>query len=141
MALTAQQKDALKTWLQANVYKAVHIEWYREGIKDGDGKPVYGVCNKLDADGNPVAPTADDDGTYWGRTFNVVFRPAFDWHEVVRRVVKKAEKQGLFPTEDEVSDFLRPYKDTILGWAGVTKVVQGIALPDSVIDAEDPDAV
>jgi len=133
--LTDAQKLALRDWLQANVHKAVREVWYREGIKDEDtGQPVYGECPRLDADGNPTGET------YWGRTFIVRRRNTFDWQEVVRRVWRKAQKQGYDATVTQVADFLRQYKDNILGWAGVSVITAGIALPESEIDAQDPDA-
>ena len=139
MALTNADKLALRNWLQANVYKAVRTDWYREGIKDENGKPVYGDCPFLDADGQPTTD-ADGNATYYGRTFVVSTRQGFDWREVVRRVWRKAVKNGYDVDPDQVEDFLRQYKDNILTWAGVTKVIGGVGIPEEAIDAEDPDA-
>ena len=132
--LTQAHKLALRDWLQANVHKAVHTDWYREGIKDENGKPVYGECDVLDADGQPTGET------YYGRTFIVRTRQGFDWREVVRRVWRKAVKNGYDVDPEQVANFLRQYKDNIKAWAGVSDIIGGLALPDEQIDAEDPDA-
>lgn len=47
MAITSEQRTLLRNWLQSNIHKAVHRWYYREGIKDEDGKPVYGVCTLI----------------------------------------------------------------------------------------------
>lgn len=134
MALTQAHRLALRDWLQANVHKAVKTDWYREGIKDENGKPVYGECPKLDENGDPT------EETYFGRTFIVRKRQAFDWREVVRRVWRKAVKNGYDVTPEQVANFLWDYRSLITRWANTDVVVAGIATPDDIIDAEDPDA-
>lgn len=140
MALTNAHKLALRDWLQANVHKAVRTTWYREGIKDENGKPVYGTCPVLDANAQPTLDEEGNPATYYGRTFIVRTRQGFDWREVVRRVWRKAKKNGYDATLEQVESFLRQYKDNIRTWANTPHIIGGIALPDTEIDAEDPDA-
>ena len=140
MALTNAHKLALRDWLQANIHKAVKTRWYREGIKDGNGKPVYGTCPKLDENGDPLLDEDDNPVTYYGRTFTVRKVQSFDWQEVVRRVWNKAQKNDYSVTPEQVATFLLQYRNNIKSWAGTNDVCAGIAKPDHEIDAEDPDA-
>jgi hypothetical protein len=142
--LTNAHKLALRDWLQANVHKAVKTVYWREGVKDENGKPVYGPCIKYKPNSNEAETYLDEEGVeqpveYWGRTFVLRSRQTFDWQEVVRRVWRKAVKNGYDVTPEQVANFLRQYKDNIKGWANVGVITGGIATPESVIDEEDPD--
>jgi hypothetical protein len=130
MAFTAQQKQALATWLEANIHKAIHPRTHREGIKDEDGKAVYGTI---------FAGTEDE---YYGRTFIERTLQVLDIREVVRRVRAKAIKHGFNPTEAAVRDLLREHRATIKTWLPAdTLICAGHStLTNAEIDAEDPDA-
>lgn len=149
MALTAQQKTALRDWLEVNVHKAAFTVYYREGIKDEDGKPIYGQCvhfdeitgidrtrDVFDEDGNLTGTEPD---TYYGRTFTKKSFVQLSFDEVVRRTVQKAKKQGLDPTHEEVAEYLEQYVPQLLTWAGATHTGSAYLTVDE-IDAIDPDA-
>lgn len=135
MALTAQQKTALRDWLEVNVHKAAFTVYYREGIKDEDGKPVYGPCIHFDEITGEDIPGTE----YTGRTFTKKSFVQLSFDEVVRRTVQKAKKQGLDPTHEEVAEYLEQYLPQLLTWAGATHTGSAYLTFDE-IDAIDPDA-
>ncbi len=138
MAFTAQQKQALATWLEANIHKAVHTTYWKEGIKDEDGKAVYGDCVQYFPNSNVPVPEAE---TYWGRTFIIRSEDRLDLDEVITRVRQKAIKHGYSPDEDDVRDLLRENAATIKTWLapGVTISHGNSPLSRSAVEAEDPD--
>ena len=140
MALTQAHKLALRDWLQANVHKAVRTYYSRRGVKDANGKPVYGECTRYEPHTN--VPVLDEEGnpvTYWGRTFTLEAVNQMDWREIVRRVWRKAVKNGYDVTPEQVRDFLEPYQDNIKAWA-LCERFGNADITDAEIDAEDPDA-
>jgi hypothetical protein len=140
MALTEQQRQGLITWLQANAYKATTVRNREVGTKDVDGKPVYEDyienVDEFDADGNFVRTVEQ---TRTRRAVTLVPYTELDFEEVVLRVKAKARKQGFTFTAQEVYDFLSPYIDNILTWAGAESIGTSDRKP-SEVDAEDPDA-
>jgi len=87
MAFTAQEKQALATWLEANIDKAVHTQIHREGIKQ-----TIQVTDPVDgATYDKEIPVLDGEGK---RTFNEVSADYLFFDEVILRVQAKAIKHG-----------------------------------------------
>jgi hypothetical protein len=143
MAFTAQQKQALTTWLQANLHKGIHEHTYREGIKDGEGKAVY-------ATGYRDVPVYDEEGNQTGteqveyqyRTYNEVTKSYLFFDEVILRVQAKAQKHGYDPDVRAVRDLLRDNWDTIKTWIPANTGIMGgrSHLRRDAVLAEEPDA-
>lgn len=132
MAFTAQQKQALATWLQANLHKGIHEHTYREGIKDGEGNPVY--ADTIDPETQEVV------GRH--RTFNEVTKSYLFFDEVILRVQAKAQKHGYDPDVQAVRDLLRDNWDTIKTWIPANTGIMGgrSHLRRAEVLAEEPDA-
>ena len=155
MALTSQQKIALRDWLQANIYKAVHTVTYHVGVKETiqvadpiDGSSIDKQVPVMVQDSR-FEDVYDEDGNVTGQTEVFFMRRDYteatmdmiDLAEVVTRVRMKAEKQGFEDvTDEQVEDLLKEYKDTIkswipgVSWGGANKLGRKAAL------VEDPDA-
>lgn len=80
---TGQDRLAAQAWFEANDAFFVHTYYYREGIKDQDGKPVYGTVTKYKANTNePVLDEESQPVTFWGRTFTLVQSSFVDPQEI-----------------------------------------------------------
>jgi hypothetical protein len=135
MAFTAQQKQALATWLEANIHKAIHTRTHREGIKT-----TVQVVDPIDGSTHDKeVPVLDGEGK---RTFNEVTLSVLDLDEVLLRVQAKANKNGFAPTLEAIEDLLFEHRATIKTWLPVgTTISQGHSPLDSEsVLAEDPDA-
>jgi hypothetical protein len=154
MPLTDPQKIALRDWLQANLYKAVHTVTFREGVKQTMQvtDPLSGATLDKDV---PVMvqdsrffDTYDEDGNVIGQREEFYMRREYvertmdmiDVQEVIFRVRAKAIKQGFAGvTANQVRELLSEYRDTIqswipgVSWGGSNTVGRHAALTD------DPD--
>lgn len=151
--LTPAQKQQLRDWIQANIHKAVEADWYREGIRDDEGRPILGECTlyypgtnqpvmrPIFDDSDPPQQIGEEPFTYWGRTFILRSHQALDVDQLVYRTWRKLKKH--FPdtdkTPEDVRDFLRPYARNIKTWAG-TNIVKAGRWNRADIDRVDPDA-
>ena len=136
MAFTAQEKQALATWLEANIHKAVHAHIHREGIKQ-----TIQVTDPIDgATYDKEIPVLDPETG--ARTFNEVSADYLFFYEVILRVQAKAIKHGYDPDEEAVRALLFENRAAIKSWLapGVTITDGRTLLSHTEILAEDPDA-
>lgn len=154
MALTAEQKIALRDWLQANIHKAVHTVTYREGVKQTVQvtDPMSGATVDKEVpvmvQDSRFEDTFDDDNNPTGQREVFFMRREYvertmdmiDVQEVIFRVRAKAIKQGFTGvTANQVRELLKEYRDTIrswipgVSWGGSNPTGRHVAL------TEDPD--
>ena len=135
MAFTTQQKQALATWLEANIHKAVHDRTHREGIKQ-----TIQVVDPIDGSTQDKEVPILDPET-GNRTFTEVTLPILDFDEVILRVQAKAQKQGFNPSLDAIEALLLEHKDNLLLWVAPATISSNhSALDPADVLAEDPDA-
>jgi hypothetical protein len=125
---TGKQKNDAKAWLLANASFFTQSGWYREGIKDEDGKAVYGTADVLDVDG---APTGE---TYEGRTFTVLSHDYVDPFEVAFAITVWARENSISTDEiDDVEALLAEEIKNFLTNSGIS-VVGDASRPRSVVE-------
>lgn len=100
---TGADRIAAQAWLEANEAYFIHTYYYRQGIKDQDGKPVYGTVTRYKANTNE--PVLDGEGqpiTFWGRTFNLVQSTFVDPEEIAFALAVWGTETGR--TTDPIDD-------------------------------------
>lgn len=135
MAFTAQEKQALATWLQANIHKAVYTTTWREGVKQTI--QVHDPIEDIMVDKEVPVLDGENNRTYIEQT-----EDRLDFDEVIIRTRAKARKHGYDPSLVAVEELLLEYIDTIKTWLapGVTISHGNSPLRWQDVDAEDPDA-
>jgi len=116
---TGQDRLAAQAWLEANEAFFIHTYYYKQGIKDVDGKPVYGTCTLYEPNSNvPVLDEESNPVTYEGRTFNLLQGSFVDPQEIAYALAiwGRETERTTDPIEDAeaaIFEALKPFMDRV----------------------------